>query len=174
MDLGLREAYFDHRLVKDTLYIIFGAMFILVCMYLFIGSWWITFASIAAIGMSLGVAYFVYTVVLGLTFFPFMNMMAVVVLLGIGADDVFIYMSVWKTVLRERQLPAAERSYARRYPELLSVSANSQQALPDDFEAVIAVTLRSAGMAMGVTSLTTGLAFLTTALSSITAIKCFG
>lgn len=165
MDLGLRDAYFEHRLVTDSWLIGGGALFIVGCMYGYIRSLWITMSALAAIALSLSMAYFMYTTVLGFTFFPFMNMMAVIVLLGIGADDVFIYMSVWRTVLAERRLPVAERTYAQ---QLVG------DDVADDLAAVISVTWQSARISMGVTSFTTGLAFLTTAWSSITAILCFG
>ena len=50
----------------------------------------LTPASLSSILASLGLAYFTYTFVLRLTFFPFMNILAAVIALGVGADDTFI------------------------------------------------------------------------------------
>ena len=50
----------------------------------------VTMACITSIGYSLGLAYFTYTFILRLSFFPFMNILAVVIALGVGADDTFI------------------------------------------------------------------------------------
>ena len=50
----------------------------------------LTLASLSSILASLGLAYFTYTFVLRLTFFPFMNILAAVIALGVGADDTFI------------------------------------------------------------------------------------
>ena len=50
----------------------------------------LTLAALSSILASLGLAYFTYTFVLRLTFFPFMNILAAVIALGVGADDTFI------------------------------------------------------------------------------------
>ena len=50
----------------------------------------LTLDSLSSILASLGLAYFTYTFVLRLTFFPFMNILAAVIALGVGADDTFI------------------------------------------------------------------------------------
>ncbi len=43
---------------------------------------------------SLQLTYFTYTWVLRVHFFPFMNLLAVLILIGVGFDDIFIYCKV--------------------------------------------------------------------------------
>lgn len=75
---------------------------------------------------------------------------------GIGADDVFIYMSMWRSTCASLDDP----------PE--------QEISVDKLAAMIRTTLRHAAISMGVTSVTTACAFLTSWFNSITTIKCFG
>ena len=62
--------------------------------------WWytasifLTLMAIVSVVFSLAVAYFVYTFVFELDFFPFMNLLAAVIVVGIGANDVFVYVQV--------------------------------------------------------------------------------
>ena len=62
--------------------------------------WWytasifLTLMAIVSVVFSLAVAYFVYTFVFELDFFPFRNLLAAVIVVGIGADDVFVYVQV--------------------------------------------------------------------------------
>ena len=59
-----------------------GGTFILVCMWLYIGSLFVTIMTVVAIIFSLGISYFMYTLVFELNFFPFMNLLATVVAIG--------------------------------------------------------------------------------------------
>lgn len=147
MDLGLKEVLFDESLVWDTWLILLGALFVCLCMWMYTESFFVTFMTIIAICLSLGMSYFFYTIVFDLKFFPFMNLLACVVSVGIGADDAFIYCKVWNCVKSEKS------------------SASLQQ--------VVQETLNHALLSMFITSFTTAVAFLTSFLSSITAIRCF-
>jgi hypothetical protein len=59
-----------------------GGMFVLVCMWLYTGSLFVTIMTIIAITFSLGISYFMYTLVFELHFFPFMNLLASIVAVG--------------------------------------------------------------------------------------------
>lgn len=50
----------------------------------------------------------------------------------------------------------------------------SDVSYKDTLAGLIAVTLKHAAISMGVTSLTTAVAFYTSFINSITAVKCFG
>lgn len=73
---------FDEYLVNDIRYLLLGSVFIVLCVWIYTGCVLITILTITAILFSLINAYFVYTIVLGLQFFPFMNILAVIVSLG--------------------------------------------------------------------------------------------
>ena len=44
--------------------------------------------------------YALYGVVLRLPFFPFLNLVAVFIVIGIGADDVFVLVDQWKQAFK--------------------------------------------------------------------------
>ena len=106
--------------------------------------------SIASVGMlqillSFPVTYFFYRVVLQISHFGTLQVLAVYVILGIGADDIFVLYDAFQQAPR-RHGPAARLEWA----------------------------LKRAVSAMTTTSFTTGAAFVMSALSPITNIKVFG
>lgn len=94
MDLGLKEALFNEYMVRDVLFLSVGAFLVCTLMWWYTASIFLTLMAIVSVVLSLAVAYFVYTFVFELDFFPFMNLLAAVIVVGIGADDVFVYVQV--------------------------------------------------------------------------------
>lgn len=82
MDMGLKNALFDQCLIGDGWLIALGGLFIVVSMWLYTSSILVTLMTVVAILFSLGIAYFIYTIVFNLEFFPFMNLLAVIVVVG--------------------------------------------------------------------------------------------
>ena len=82
INFGIKSALFDHYLLRDTWLLSLGALFVLVCMWLYTGSFFLTIMTIKAVVLSLGVAYFMYALVFRLEFFPFMNLMTAIVVMG--------------------------------------------------------------------------------------------
>lgn len=82
MDLGIKNALFDECLIYDGYLVGIGGCFIMVCMWMYTKSLFITLMTLIANVFALGMAYFIYTVVLELPFFPFMNLLAVIVMIG--------------------------------------------------------------------------------------------
>lgn len=82
MDLGLKNALFDECLISDGWLVVLSGLFVVVCMCFYTSSVFITLMTIVAILFSLGVSYFIYMFVFKLTFFPFMNILAVIVIVG--------------------------------------------------------------------------------------------
>ncbi|XP_071497668.1 protein dispatched homolog 1-like [Diadema antillarum] len=139
----------SNYLVTDMKFIAFGVGLIVCIIWLYTGSFFVTIMTIIDIAMSLVVSYFLYVMVIGLPFFPFLNVLASVLLLGIGADDTFVYIDIWRS-LRKRH---------GKKEELMVV--------------VLHETLRHASVTMFVTSFTTSSALFFSVTSSITTIKCF-
>ena len=94
MDFGLKEALFNDYMVRDVLFLSAGAAIVFLLMWWYTASIFLTSMAILSIVLSLSVAYFIYTFVFELDFFPFMNLLAAVIVVGIGADDVFVYVQV--------------------------------------------------------------------------------
>lgn len=80
--LGLKNLLFDKYLVRDLYLVAAGSIFILICILVYTRSIFITVMTILAVIFSLAIAYCFYSLVLGLKFFPFMNVLAAIVAIG--------------------------------------------------------------------------------------------
>ncbi|XP_054767814.2 protein dispatched homolog 1-like [Lytechinus pictus] len=145
---GFKFDLFSDFLVSNCIYLVIGIGLILLIVWLYTGSLFVTLMTIVDMVMSLIFAYFLYTVVFGLPFFPFMNVLAFVLIIGIGADDAFVYVDIWKK-MRERHGGAPEKRVL-----------------------VLQDTLHHAAVTMFVTSFTTSSALFSSVISSITALRC--
>ncbi|KAJ8043275.1 Protein dispatched-like 1 [Holothuria leucospilota] len=149
VDFGLKFVLFDQFLVSDFLYVLLGCLAAFCIIWLYTHSVFITACAILNMFMSLIMAYFIYFVILRLNFFPFVNVISAVLIIGIGADDTFVYMDLW----RAAKLKIGEGKEKRVL--------------------VLEETCKHAFATMFVTSLTTSAALFSTMISDITAIKCF-
>ncbi|KZC07514.1 Protein dispatched [Dufourea novaeangliae] len=148
MQLGLKTTLFDRLLVSDSILLLIGFAFVTICIWAYTGSLFLTATTIIAVIFSLGISYAFYTLVLHIKFFPFMNLLAIVVAVGIGADDAFIYCKIWEKGKQQK------------------VSNNGLIKLVQE-------TMKHAVPSMFVTSLTTAVAFFASVVSNVTAINCF-
>lgn len=82
MDLGLKNTLFDACLLYDGWLVALGGLFVMICMWLYTSSMFLTLMTCIAVIFSLGLAYFIYILVFEMTFFPFMNLLAIVVIIG--------------------------------------------------------------------------------------------
>lgn len=82
LDLGIKNALFDECLIKDGWLVCLGAFFVLICIWMYTNSFFITVMTVIANVFALGISYFIYTFVFELPYFPFMNLLAIIVLVG--------------------------------------------------------------------------------------------
>lgn len=68
-----------------------GGTFVLVCMWLYTGSLFVTIMTVIAVAFSLGMSYFMYSVIFELHFFPFMNLLATIV--AVGKSQLYVVQS---------------------------------------------------------------------------------
>lgn len=101
---------------------------------------------------SIFVAFFFFRVVFMITFFQFINFLIIFVVLGIGADDVFVFMDAFHQSLDELRAEGKPATLPFR----------------------IKHTMKRALHAIFVTSFTTSAAFLATALSPLMPLRSFG
>eukprot|EP00003_Mantamonas_plastica_P033189 TRINITY_DN937_c0_g1_i7.p1 TRINITY_DN937_c0_g1~~TRINITY_DN937_c0_g1_i7.p1 ORF type:complete len:810 (-),score=255.54 TRINITY_DN937_c0_g1_i7:111-2540(-) len=99
--------------------------------------------------LSFPLAYIIYRVVFGITFFQALHSLAIFLILGVGADNIFVLFDAWMQ--------------AGLYPELKR-----------DNEKRMTWAFNRASKAMFVTSFTTMAAFLVTGTSNIMPIATFG
>eukprot|EP00546_Thalassionema_frauenfeldii_P001802 CAMPEP_0178935532 /NCGR_PEP_ID=MMETSP0786-20121207/24609_1 /TAXON_ID=186022 /ORGANISM="Thalassionema frauenfeldii, Strain CCMP 1798" /LENGTH=1026 /DNA_ID=CAMNT_0020613713 /DNA_START=1680 /DNA_END=4760 /DNA_ORIENTATION=- len=107
----------------------------------------ITLVGLIQICLTFPVAYFFYTLVGQIVFFPFLNFVGIFVAFALGADDIFVAVDKWKN--------------ARHANRSASVEEVALVAIPD------------AASAMFLTSITTAGAFFATAICPIAPLKCF-
>ncbi|XP_057626625.1 protein dispatched homolog 1 isoform X1 [Chionomys nivalis] len=148
IEFGIKHSLFQDYLLMDTVYPAIAIVIVLLIMCVYTRSMFITLMTMFAIISSLIVSYFLYRVVFNFEFFPFMNLTALIILVGIGADDAFVLCDVWNYTKFDK--PRAETSEA------------------------VSITLQHAALSMFVTSFTTAAAFYANYVSNITAIRCFG
>uniref|UniRef100_UPI00398F23B1 protein dispatched homolog 1 n=1 Tax=Pristiophorus japonicus TaxID=55135 RepID=UPI00398F23B1 len=148
IEFGIKHNLFQDYLLMDTVYPAIAIVIVLLIMCVYTRSMFITLMTMFAIISSLIVSYFLYRIVFGFKFFPFMNLTALIILVGIGADDAFVLCDVWNHTKFDK--PQAELAET------------------------VSITLHHAALSMFVTSFTTAAAFYANYVSNITAIRCFG
>ncbi|CRK88732.1 CLUMA_CG002637, isoform A [Clunio marinus] len=168
MDLGIKNALFDESLLSDAWLVGLGGIFVLISMWLYTSSFFVTINTVIAVTLSLGISYFTYIIVFKMKFFPFMNMLVLIVIVGIGSDDAFIFMKIWQCVHNERKKKVISSPTSSFASDPYSPDSR------DSLVGVMAKTLEHAALSMLVTSLTTAAAFYASYASSITAVRCFG
>lgn len=139
---------FNLQLLLDAVFPVIGLVMVALILMLYTHSLVVMALTIFSVITSVIIAYFIYHQVFRLTFFPFLNILTFIFLVGIGADDAFVFNDVW--------------SQAKL--------AQPQGSIIDWTE----YTLKHAALAMFVTSFTTSAAFYANVLSKITAIRLFG
>ena len=146
---GFKYELFSSYILPDSLFICIGCVFVVLIMWIYVGSLFVTVMTLLSILMSMIVAYFLYYTIFRIPFFPFMNLITAILVIGVGADDCFVYVDIWKL--------AKERLGGGR----------------DNLAPTLRETLKHAATTMFVTSFTTSTALFSGAVSSITAIRCF-
>ncbi len=153
--LGMKLRLFASY-ISDELWL-FGlaASFILLIELLYLQSVVILLATLLNIIFSFNMTYMCYHVIFGIEFFPFMNLLAAVVIIAIAADDVFIFCDTWNKIKRD-------------------ICGNKREITEQELPVLVCLTFKHATAAIMVTSFTTAAAFYANCVSNITAVKCFG
>lgn len=147
IDFGIKQTLFKYYLARDSIYPILALVALLVTMVLYLHSAFIVVVSAVAIAGSLLTSYFFYKVVFHLNFFPLVNLLAPVVLLGSCSNQVFIFTDLWNLQLSQNPPASLEKRVNRTLQE-------------------VGYLILASGWASSAT-------FFSGYLSSITAIRCF-
>ena len=139
---------FASYLMRDMVYFIVAMLLIFVIAGLYTKSVIVIVFTLFNVIFSFGLAYFMYYIVFQIPHMPFMSLLAILLLIAIGADDVFIFCDTFEHV---------------------------KAANPDgDLVDYISQTMQHAAMSILVTSLTTAAALYANVISEITDIRGFG
>lgn len=107
----------------------------------------ITGVGLLQVVLSFPLAYFVYNLIAGLEFFPFLNFIGIFVVFALGAGDIFVAIDNWKNTRLQYPTHSTEFIAAKSIPD--------------------------AAWAMFLTTLTTAVAFFSTAICPVAPIKMF-
>nr|XP_034953215.1 protein dispatched homolog 2 [Zootoca vivipara] len=147
MDLGLKQTLFQHYLLLDTVYAVLAILAIFLSIFFYLRSVFITFITLIIVFGTLMISYFLYKVAFRFSYFPFVNLTAVVILSSLCANHTFVFFDLWN----------------------LSKSQNPSAGLLQ----WVRLTMHHFGYLMLASCLTTGAAFYASYMSYITAIRCF-
>ena len=145
---GITESDTDRLLVGDAAWAIASILFVLVMLIIHTQSFWLGIWGMIHILLAFPVAYFFVVLPLNVKEFNTLNMLGLFIVIGIGADDIFIFTDRWKV----SKFIEGNDTGAKR----------------------MAWAFRSASVSMFVTSATTSASFFINAASSIIPIRIFG
>uniref|UniRef100_A0A0R3RIZ9 SSD domain-containing protein n=1 Tax=Elaeophora elaphi TaxID=1147741 RepID=A0A0R3RIZ9_9BILA len=174
---GVKEGLFVQELRSDVRLGVFAIIFVVFIILMYTDSFFYTFCISATLLLSIGVAFFVYTVILGIKFFPFLNLLAMILVVAVGADDAFLFMYQYR-----KHKEDASRKWS---PALLNCDINNIKEEHSDKEELmeyhrrrvisgLSDALSHAAISMFVTSATTSVAFFANLVSEIIVLRCFG
>ncbi|KAG7341385.1 Patched family protein [Nitzschia inconspicua] len=141
--------YLDSSLGRDMALALGSAIVVSIAIIIHTRSPLITGVGLLQIVLSFPLAFFIYKLVAGLVFFPFLNFIGIFVVFALGAGDIFVAIDKWKNA----RISFPIHSYSTEY-----VAA---KAFPD------------AAYAMFLTTFTTAVAFFATAICPVAPIKMF-
>jgi len=143
----LAEIHSDSLVASDMTLALGSAVVITIAVMLHTQSPLITGLGLLQIALSFPMAYFVYNLILGFEYFPFLNFIGVFVVFALGAGDIYVAFDKWTNYRKNNMTKSTEFVAAYALPESLS--------------------------AMFLTTITTALAFFATAICPVAPIKMF-
>ena len=143
-----RDAVRDEVLFSDMA-LVYGSLVVsLVCVLAYTRSLFLSVVGLLQVCFSFPLAFFCYSIVCRLDFFPFLNFLGLFVIMGIGVDDLFVVVDKWSQAARS--LPPGS-----------------------DVPTIAAVAGPDAALTMLLTSLTTAAAFFATAVVPVAPVRVF-
>ncbi|CAI2354502.1 unnamed protein product [Caenorhabditis sp. 36 PRJEB53466] len=164
VSLNMKNTIFQERIRSDSMISGISALFVFFCFLAYSRSIVFTTVILMIVALSAGVAFFIYTTILGIDFFPFINLLVVVILISIGADDAFLLLVYFRTEVEK--MSNLEYKIGSIYVPLYRES--------DLLSRSLRLSLHHSLASMFVTSLTTATTFLTNLTSPVIVLRCFG
>eukprot|EP01062_Namystynia_karyoxenos_P079059 TRINITY_DN8268_c0_g1_i1.p1 TRINITY_DN8268_c0_g1~~TRINITY_DN8268_c0_g1_i1.p1 ORF type:complete len:1375 (+),score=357.87 TRINITY_DN8268_c0_g1_i1:276-4127(+) len=149
-EMGLLWEQFVAILIRDALLSLGSVFFVFLYIQVHTGSFFLATTGFIQILMPFPNAWFTYRIIFQVKGFWYLSTLALYIVLSIGADDLFVFLDHWREALESND---DEVKYMRGR---------------------MGWTWRRAGRAMGVTSVTTMMAFISTMMSEFLAISTFG
>lgn len=143
------NSVFGQQATKDLAFAIVAIVLVMLFMWLHTGSLFLAATSMFQVILAFPLAYFVYRLIFRIAYFSSLQIMTIFLILGIAADDAFVFVDAWKQ-------------------SAVVLGANC------DLERRMSWTYHRAVKAMAVTSFTTALAFGFTAVSPVMPVGTLG
>jgi len=163
----LNNAEMMNMVATDQMMAICSILFVWVWIVIHTGSFFVGSLGMLQVVMSLPVSMFFYKLIFQIHYFETLQGLAIFVILGVGADDIFVMVDAWKQSGEE--IPIRDEAY---------VHAEGQTKVdPSRFSYLHRRMIYAYGRALQAvfnTSFTTAVAFLATAVSPIMPISTFG
>ena len=135
------------QVILDMMLAVASFVFIFIFMWFQTGSLWITAWGIFSVISSFNIANLIYRVVFDYQYFGIFHVLSIFIILGIGSDNIFVFMDSWK-----QSEHSAHKTLAMR----------------------LTTVYKRAAKATLITSFTTMIAFLSNVQSPLLAISSFG
>ena len=154
------EAEANAALLQDARWCVGSVLFVAVYALWHTQSALLASGGMGCVLLSFPLCFWLYRVVLGIPWMGAFNFIALFIVVGIGADDVFVVVDYWRQ--------------SRRAVSAGAVSSSDVAAAGSVLEARLAWTLEHSIVSMACTSLTTAAAFATNIASPIPPARLFG
>eukprot|EP00041_Stephanoeca_diplocostata_P025695 m.678196 g.678196 ORF g.678196 m.678196 type:complete len:1033 (+) comp22804_c1_seq2:366-3464(+) len=157
----LFELHFQDLMVRDGVLILLSITLVGLFVLWHTRSPFLTVFGMLHVILSFPFAYFFMQAIFDIGPMGILNFMSMFIILGIGADDIFILLDAWKQSAHAVKAPASD-------------GADEFEVRMSQLQRRFEWTFRRAAWAMLVTSLTTSAAFLMNIVSAVVPIKIFG
>ena len=95
-EMGIKGDLYKDAIMGDLRYAVGALVAVIFLMWYYTGSFLITLFAFLEILSSLGLAFFLNLKIMKVPLFPFMNAVTLYLAVGIGVDDVFVYIDSWR------------------------------------------------------------------------------
>ena len=155
---GVKRTFFSMTMYRyrvmevasgDSMYATFSVLFVFFYIWFHLRSLFLSFSAMVLIIISFPVTQFIYRAVFQVTMYTFLNQLIIFIVLGIAADNVFVFCDAWR---QSEHIPIMSKDLHRR----------------------MAYSFKRAFNAILVTASTTSIAFAANILSPLTPFRAFG
>lgn len=166
MDLGLKNSLFERLIFEDIRLFLAALMSIMIVISIYTWSTILSFVIFAIISMSLCLSYAIYTLLLDIAIFPFMNLLAIVISFGICSDNAMLFCKNWANRDEETICESSQSSPDCRNQSQTVKTGDIDKASMDRI-------LKRAIVSTSVATLATACSFIMSAISRVVAVRCF-
>lgn len=156
MNLGLKNSLFEQLISEDSKLFAVALITILVVITFYTWSFIMSFVILIVICLSLCLAYVIYELILGIPIFPFMNLLAVVISFGICSDNAMLFCNHWS-----------------KQEDCTETEVQTDKETDTKVRASMDRLMRKAVLSTLAATLATSCSFIISALSKVTAVRCF-